>query len=91
MTAKEELIGIIEGWSEDEAEKWLCAIEPKRTRREHAQFLTATELLRLPEAERSAAIKAQLALLTPEELQADLEEWEEWEAGTGSDINLIDE
>jgi len=91
MTAKEELIEIIEGWSEDEAEKWLCAIEPQRTTREQRKFFTATELLRLPASERSAVIKAQLALVTPEDLQRELEEWEEWEAGTGSDINLIDE
>jgi hypothetical protein len=91
MTAKEELIGIIEGWSEDEAEKWLCAIEPKRSHRDQQKYLTAEELLRLPASERSSVIKAQLALVTPEELQEELEEWEEWDAGTGSDIKLIDE
>jgi hypothetical protein len=91
MTAKQALIEIIEGWSEDEAEKWLCAIEPERVHRDQQKYLTAEELLRLPASERSSVIKAQLALVTPEELQEELEEWEEWEAGTGSDIKLIDE
>lgn len=90
VTAKEALLAIVSGWSEAEASLWLRAIEPRQARRSQNPFLSAVELQALPKYERSAAIRAQLALLTPEELEEDLSEWEDWESGTGSDARLID-
>lgn len=91
MTAKEELIGIIEGWSEDEAEKWLSAIEPERSHPKQPKFLTATEILRLPSSRRDAVIAAQLAHTTPADIELQRLEVEEWEIGTAGDIDLIDD
>lgn len=91
MTAKEELIEIIQGWSEDEAEKWLCAIEPARTQTAMPKFLTATEILRLPKSQRDSVIAAQLSHTTPEDIEKQRLEVEEWEVGTAGDIELIDD
>ena len=72
MTANEALLVIIPGWSEEEASKLLREIEPPSTPVDGASMLSALELQALPKSQRSAAIRAQLALLTPAELEEDL-------------------
>ena len=90
MTAKEALREIVDEMSEEDARKWLRAIEPALIT-EQGPFLTARELLRLPLDERGAIIRAQLALVSQADIDQMVAEVEEWTVGTAGDIDLIDE
>ena len=93
MTAKEALIEAVEGFSEEQAARLLpLANQSLLDWLEATSLSTSTEeLLRLPAELRELILKYERRYYNAEDAAADLAEWEDWQAGTGSDIDLTNE
>lgn len=92
MTAKEALREIVDDLTEEQAEQWLRAADPRATEELLTEVarLSAQELMQLPAQLRAAILGFAARIYSPDDAAEDLALWKTWEAGTGKDVHLID-